>query len=324
MSQSAAVKLQQESISKKIGCARLLRSLRLPSVARVKSGMTIYAGVLFCLWVTVILIGGCSSLGKSSQQNLLKEYRKKFEMKKAALAKEEGKQNAAPEMGPGEYERLGDLYLKQGNMDLAFLRYDKALRMDPSRTNIHYKLGRLFLEKEILDEAGREFQETLKASPHDALAHEGMGRVYFKQSNFAEAETSFRRAIDLKNDSWQSHNFLGIIFDRRGEFELAINHFRSAIALKPNSSVLYNNLGISLCLKGDYEEAVRTFTEALTLENSNKRAHHNLALALSKLEREEENSGVFKKDGNEISAQRLNGPERRVEQSAGSKVEPSL
>jgi len=276
---------------------------------RVKSGMTIkikglltqYAIVLVCLWIIGILMGGCS-FGRSQQQDLLKEYRKKIEMQKAVLAKDEEKQIRAPELGAEEYERLGDLYLTQGNMDLAFLQYDKALRMDPSRIHIRYKLGRLFLEKGIPEEARREFQEIFKVAPNDALAHEGLGRVYFIQANFAEAERSFQRAIDLESNLWQSHNFLGIIFDRHGKFELAISHYRTAIALKPNSPMLHNNLGISLFLKRDYEEAVSAFTKALTLENSNKKIHNNLALALSKLERYEEAFEAFRKGGNETSA----------------------
>src|SRR5512136_3013681 len=132
--------------------------------------------ILVYLWITGILMGGCS-FGKSQQQDLLKEYRRKIEMQKAVLAKDEEKQIMAPEFGAEEYERLGNLYLRQGNMDLAFLQYDKALRMDPSRIHIRYKLGRLFLEKGMSEEAGREFQEILKLTPNDALAHEGMGRV---------------------------------------------------------------------------------------------------------------------------------------------------
>jgi len=304
---------------------------------RVKPGMTIkikgflthYAIVLLSLWITAILIGGCSSLGKSQQQDLFKEYRKKLEMQKAAFANKEEKQTPQPpELGAGEYERLGNLYLSQGNMDLAFLEYDKALRRDPSRIHIHYKLGRLFLERGIPEEAGREFQEILKVTPNDAPAHEGMGRVYFKQADFAEAERSFKRAVDLKNNLWQSHNFLGIIFDRRGEFELAISHYRSAIALKPNSSMLYNNLGISLLLKKDYEEAVSAFTEALTLENSNKKIHNNLALALSKLERYEEVIGASKKSGDEAPDDHHPGTvdmrEGKVEEGTSAKVDMSL
>jgi Flp pilus assembly protein TadD len=302
---------------------------------RVKPGMTIkvkgflthYAIVLLSLWITGILIGGCS-FGKSQQQDLFKEYRKKLETQKAALASEEGKKTPAPELGAAEYERLGDLYLRQGNMDLAFLQYDKALRMDSSRTPIRYKLGRLFLEKGILEEAEREFQGILKVTPNGALAHEGLGRVYFKQANFAEAERSFRRAIDLRDNLWQSHNFLGIIFDLRGEFELAISHYRSAIALNPNSSMLYNNLGISLFLKGDYEEAVRVFTEALTIENSNKKIHNNLELALSKREKDEEAFEASKKSGDEASAYRnletVPMREGKVEEGNGTELDTSL
>jgi Flp pilus assembly protein TadD len=257
-------------------------------IIKINEFLMHYVSILICLWITAIMTGGCSSFGKSQQPDLFKEYRKKLEMQKAALAKEEEKQIVAPELGAEEHERLGNLYLRQGNPDLAFLEYDKALRRDPSRTHIHYKLGRLFLEREIPEEAAREFQEILKVAPDDALAHEGMGRVYFKQADFAEAERSFKRAIDLKNDLWQSHNFLGIIYDRQGTFDLAITHYRSAIALKPNSSMLYNNLGISLLLKREYEEAVGAFKEALSLENSNRKIHNNLALALSKLKSVEE------------------------------------
>jgi Flp pilus assembly protein TadD len=276
---------------------------------RVKPGMTIkvkgllthYPSVLVFLLITGILMGGCS-FAKTEQQDSFKEYRKKLEMQKAVLAKDEEKQITAPELGAEEYERIGNLYLAQGNMDLAFLQYDKALRADPSRIHIHYKLGRLFLEKGMPEEAGREFQEILKVTPNDALAHEGMGRVYFKQANFAEAEKSFQRAINLSNILWQAHNFLGIIYDRQGKFDLAISHYREAIALKPNSPMLYNNLGISLFLKRHYEEAVSAFKEALTLENSKKKIHNNLALALSKLERYEEAFEAFKKGGDEASA----------------------
>jgi len=271
---------------------------------RVVESMTFGASsfrILVCLWITGILVGGCG-FAKSEQQDSFKEYRKKIEIQKAALAKDEEKQSLAPELGADEYERMGNLYLTQGNMDLAFLQYDKALRRDPSRIHIRYKLGRLFLEKGMPEEAGREFQEILKVTPNDPLAHEGMGRVYFKETNFAEAERSFQRAIELKNNLWQSHHFLGIIYDRHGEFELAISHYRTAIALKPNSSMLYNNLGISLLLKRDYEEAVSAFLEALTIESSNKRIYNNLALALSKLERYEEAFEAFRKGGDDASA----------------------
>jgi hypothetical protein len=63
------------------------------------------------------MTAGCS-FGKSQQQDLFKEYRKKMEMQKAALVKDEEKQIKAPELGAEEYEQLGNIYLRHGNMEL--------------------------------------------------------------------------------------------------------------------------------------------------------------------------------------------------------------
>ena len=52
-----------------------------------------------------------------------------------------------------EMERLGDQYIRQGNMNMAFVYYDKAVRMDPKRSSAHYKMGRLYLSKGMNDEA---------------------------------------------------------------------------------------------------------------------------------------------------------------------------
>jgi len=202
------------------------------------------SGILICLWITATMIGGCS-FGKSQQQDLVKEYRKGAKMQKAPLAKEEEKQIMAPELGAEEYERLGNLYLSQGDMDLAFLQFDKALRTDHSRIRIHYKLGRLFLEKGMSEEAGKEFQKILKVTSNYALAYDGMGRVFFKIGNLAEAGRNFQQAIKLGPGLWQAHNFLGIIYDLQGEFKKGVNEYQTAIL--PNC--YESSCGSSLLLK---------------------------------------------------------------------------
>ena len=67
-------------------------------------------------------------------------------MQKAAIPSEEAIAKKLPEMTSAEYERLGDQYLSQGNLDIAFIQYDKALRLDPNQVRIRYKVGRLFSE----------------------------------------------------------------------------------------------------------------------------------------------------------------------------------
>jgi len=140
-------------------------------------------------------IAGWGCAARNSQQDMFKEYRERLERQQAALANEEAASTKGPELSAEEYERLGDSYLRQGNMDMAFIQYNKALRLNPSQIGIRYKRGRLFLEKGLYEEAKNEFQEVLKAEPNHALAYEGMGRAYFSMQEFSEAEKSFLQAI---------------------------------------------------------------------------------------------------------------------------------
>lgn len=67
-------------------------------------------------------------------------------------------------------------------MHLAFVQYDKALRLDRNQPGLQYKMGRLFLEKGLGEDAKKAFQEVLKINPDHALAYEGMGWACFVQN----------------------------------------------------------------------------------------------------------------------------------------------
>jgi tetratricopeptide (TPR) repeat protein len=259
------------------------------------------ATLLVWLWIIGLTAGGCA-YRRSPQQDLLKTYRQKMEIQKAAFEKEDQKHGLSSELDAEGYERLGDRYLKQGNKDLAFIQYEKSLRMDPNRNHIRYRLGRLFMEKGLSQEAEKEFRAMLKINPKDPLPYEGIGRILFHSGNLEDAEKNFQQALKLKSDLWQAHHFLGIIYDRRGEFDIAVDAYRKAISFKPDFFVLYHNLGMSLFLRGDYEEAVNAFIRSLDLEPSNRRGLYNLALALSKLDRYEEAFETLRKGSEEASA----------------------
>lgn len=69
-----------------------------------------------CLIMTQV---SCSK--KSPQQDTLKEYRKMMERQRIATLKEEQEfLKKIPEMTPEEFEKLGDSFIKQGNLDMVF------------------------------------------------------------------------------------------------------------------------------------------------------------------------------------------------------------
>jgi len=118
-------------------------------------------------------------------------------------------------------KKLGDSYVRQGNLNLAFIQYGKALTLDPKIMRIHYKNRTPIFGKRADRRSKKEFQEILKTDPSHVLSHEGMGRTYMKLGEWGEAEKSFLKAIQLDSNLWQAHNFLGIIYDRQKQFDAA-------------------------------------------------------------------------------------------------------
>src|SRR4030043_1592449 len=100
----------------------------------------------------IVIQFGCSK--KNPQQETLKEYRKMIEKQKAASVREEEEAlKKIPEMTAEGYEKLGDSYVKQGNLDMAFIQYGRAVTLDRKGMSVRYKIGRLFLEKGLTQEA---------------------------------------------------------------------------------------------------------------------------------------------------------------------------
>ncbi|HXH13865.1 MAG TPA: tetratricopeptide repeat protein [Alphaproteobacteria bacterium] len=257
--------------------------------------------VVLALFGAISLVGGgCAS--NNTPQALMGEYKKILERQKAGMAFEDDVTQKLPEMTAAEYERLGDTYLRQGNINMAYLQYDKALRMEPQQVRVRYKVGLLFLRRGSPDEALKEFQAILQHDTTFALAYEGIGQVLLQKANYDEAELYFRHALALSPELWQCHNFLGILYDRQQRFDEAIAEYRAALALQPAQGFLLNNLGMSYYLKGDYEGAVQAFMEALRTAPAQNRIHNNLGLALAKLGRYDAALEAFKNAGDDAKA----------------------
>ena len=46
-----------------------------------------------------------------------------------------------PEITGDEYEQLGDTLLSKGNLYLAYVQYEKSLKLNPGTTRVEYKKG---------------------------------------------------------------------------------------------------------------------------------------------------------------------------------------
>jgi tetratricopeptide (TPR) repeat protein len=207
-----------------------------------------------------------------------------------------------PEMTSDEFETLGDGLLNQGKYALAYVQYQKALKVKPDNIRITYKQGLAFLAAGKSDEAMSQFTMVVKKDPKFDLAYEGIGRVYYQKKDYTNAEVNFRKAVDLNHKLWLSYNYLGNIYDVKQEYEQAIVEYTSALSVRNDQGFIYNNLGVSCLLAGHYLEAVDAFNKAMEKNFRESRVNNNMALALANLGRYDEALEAFRLGGGEAHA----------------------
>jgi Flp pilus assembly protein TadD len=256
--------------------------------------------------LTMMILSGCTSkksLNSQHPEDLLIPQVRSISGD-AALRHPQGPQPAKPlpEMTAEDFERAGDAYFNSRNLHMAFIQYEKALRLLPDNPRVQYKRGLLLVAAKMDDEAIQGFKTVLEKEPGNALAYEGLGEAFFQSKNYPEAEQHLQRAIVLDPKLWKSHNILGVIHDYQGRHDMAIREYQAALALRPENGDLYNNLGMSYYLAGKYEDAVKAFYQALDAKNAQSKVYNNLGLALFKMGKHPEALEALRKGGNEAQA----------------------
>ncbi len=203
--------------------------------------------------------------------------------------------------GP-ELERTADAYFINGDLNLAFLYYEKCSRIDPDNARVLYKKGMLFLIKQLYDDAIKNFKLAAEKKPDYAPAYEGMGQALFFTKQYEDAEKKLKKALQLNPKLWKSHNFLGTIYDYQGQYSYAADEYAAAIDIRPDEGYLYNNLGVSYSLLGKYEEAIQAFGRALEKGYREKRVYNNLGLSLGRVQKYDEALEAFKMAGDRSKA----------------------
>jgi Flp pilus assembly protein TadD len=250
-----------------------------------------------------MLAGGCTSREAPRPTWRMGDYQKLLDKHKSDMSVADEALKNLPEMTAKDYELAGDAYFLQHNLPMAFVQYDKALRLAPAQLSLRYKKGLILLERHLAREALREFQEILQTDDTFALAYEGSGQAFLLLGDIPQAEQTLQRAIALDASLWKSHQLTGMIYDHQERFEAAIASYRAALALKKDDGSLYNNLGVSYHRKGDYDNAVRAFEKALHMGYADARVYNNLGLSLAKLDRYQDALVAFTRGGDQAKAQ---------------------
>lgn len=171
----------------------------------------------------------------------------------------------------------GARHLAWDHMPPAIRVFERALRLDPSNSELCLFLGEHFFRIGQRRKAKRYLRQALQ---HDATNYRASllyGIVTGDDGEVDEAKQSFHTALAVRRDSYVAHYGLGRILAAEGEIGQAISHFKSVLAGHPCPEI-YFAIGRAYFEKGSVSHAIRHFRKAIELDPRFDEAFYHLGL----------------------------------------------
>ena len=113
--------------------------------------------------------------------------------------------------------------------------YDRALCVDPRKSEALINCGTLCYEDGNLRKAAEYFRRALEVDPENALAHFNLGSVLEETGRPEAAREHLRQAVRLQPDYPDAHYNLAFVCEKLGAYAEAQRHWQAFITLDPLS-----------------------------------------------------------------------------------------
>lgn len=129
------------------------------------------------------------------------------------------------------YNNMGMVYSEMGEREKAFEAYGRAVRNPyyPTPEKALYNLGNLYLEDENLELAFAFFRRAIEKNAEFALAYRGLGNVLLKMKDVEGARRQFVNSIEIFEGDGESLFNLALIHQSRGETDRAREFYRRVV-----------------------------------------------------------------------------------------------
>lgn len=218
------------------------------------------------------------------------------------------------------YNKMGDLALKNKELDLTVDCYRKVLEQNPQNrevliklatvlqtyfpentddtidcyekllefgldtAQIYYELGHLYLQKEDKINSISAFKLAVDNDSENPFYNNSLAYAYSKAELYDDAIEHYQKAISINPDKeWTSIvcQALGSIYaEVKGNIEAGISTYQAGIILDPNNYELYLALGDTYMATYDLDSAIRTYCDAIMLNPEDYRGYSKAGIAL--------------------------------------------
>ncbi|MBI4682007.1 MAG: tetratricopeptide repeat protein [Nitrospirae bacterium] len=159
------------------------------------------------------------------------------------------------------------------------------------------KIGYSYLDNGQVNEAFIEFQKALALNPHNKEALYNLGYISSIFKKFPEAISYYKRALSIDPAYSEAINNLGVLYSETGNWDEAIKYFKAALdnAVYLTPAWAYSNLSYAYYKKGDYLNAENAVKDALLRNPVSPKAVYILGLIYLETHNDEAAIEEFKK-----------------------------
>jgi tetratricopeptide (TPR) repeat protein len=170
------------------------------------------------------------------------------------------------------------------NTEEAIDCYERLLEFNIDSAQIYYELGHLYMSKEDKLNSISAFKLAVDNEPENPFYNNSLGYAYAKAELYDDAIEHYQKAISINPDAeWTSIvcQALGAIYaENKGNLEAAVSTYQAGIILDPKNYDLYIALGDIYMADYDLDRAIRSYCDAITLNPDDFRAYSKVGIAL--------------------------------------------
>lgn len=162
--------------------------------------------------------------------------------------------------------------------------YERLLEFDVDTAAIYYELGHLYLRREDKINSVSAFKLALERDTENPYYNNSLAFAYSKASLYDDAIEHYQKAITLNPDNeWTSIvcHALGTIYaEEKGNIDAAIATYQAGLILDPSNYELYIALGDTYMAIYDLDNAIKAYCDAILAEPDNYRGYSKAGIAL--------------------------------------------
>ncbi len=171
--------------------------------------------------------------------------------------------------------KMGIASLGEGNLQSAFVEFQKTLQLDPNYKDALVNLGYIHLQFEEFEKAKELFLRAISIDPQFSDAYTYLGITYIKMRQWKKAIDPLKKALSnvIYKTPGKAFYYLGMAYYRTGLYDDAIDAFKDSIKRSPSTPEAYYGLALTYNKTGRYGDAAAIIERAIGIDpafNSDK------------------------------------------------------